>query len=103
MIGIPPTRIAPEHPIPGIDLFRSPVEDFELTVASPNADNPNLPNPLRLPGTGPRILVGLNRQVGVETPGWHHHHFPRPALFISDFDGPILLSGVGTVAQVSVP
>ena len=101
--GIPPTRIAPEHPIPGIDLFRSPVEDFELTVASPNAGNPNLPNPLRLPGTGPRILVGLNHQVGVETLAGTTTISRGQALFISDFDGPILLSGVGKVAQVSVP
>jgi mannose-6-phosphate isomerase len=99
--GIPPTRIAPEHPVPGLDLFRSPVEDFELTVATPAA--PGVLSPLHIPGTGPRILVGLSETTQVQTLKGEARVQRGQALFIPDSDGPIILSGLGTVAQVSVP
>lgn len=99
--GIPPTRIAPEHPIPGINLFRSPVEDFELTVADPGA--PDAADPLPLNGTGPRILVGLGGKVVVRTRLGSAVVARGESVFVPDEDGPIVLEGQGKIAQVSVP
>ena len=95
--GLPATRIAPEHPVPGIDMFRSPVEDFELAIASPTG------SPLPVPGTGPRILVGLGgtptvetRQESIVLPQGH-------AVFVGDAEGQIVLHGDGRVAAITVP
>lgn len=99
--GLPPTRIAPEHPVPGIDLFRSPVEDFELCVASPSTAGAS--HPLALRGTGPRILVGLDGALRAQTRLGDVSLSRGEAVFVPDFDGPILLSGSGRCAQVSVP
>ena len=99
--GLPPTRIAPEHPSGGINLFRSPVEDFELTVATPAT--PGAASPLHIPGTGPRVLVGLDGVTHVETLQGDAEVGRGQALFVPDSDGPIVLSGDGRVAQVSVP
>lgn len=99
--GLPPTRIAPEHPVPGINLFRSPVEDFELSVASPSS--PGAAHPLPLRGTGPRVLVALEGRVTAETRLGRVDLHRGEAAFVPDFDGPVLLSGDGQVAQVSVP
>ena len=99
--GLPPTRIAPEHPVIGINLFRSPVEDFELSVAAP--DTAGSPHPLPLRGTGPRILVGLEGEVEAEVASGKTMLSRGEAVFAPDSDGPILLRGAGEVAQVSVP
>lgn len=99
--GLPPTRIAPEHPIPGINLFRSPVEDFELSVASPAA--PGATSPLPIPGTGPRILVALEGSLTAETRLGSIEMHRGQAAFVPDFDGPVLVTGDGQIAQVSVP
>ncbi len=99
--ALPPTRIAPEHPVPGINLFRSPVEDFELSVATPNA--PGAASPLPLRGTGPRVLVGLEGQVHAQTAASRLTLGRGEAAFVPDSAGPVLVSGDGQIAQVSVP
>lgn len=99
--GIPPTRIAPEHPRVGVDLFRSPVEDFELSVAAPST--PGCSQPLPLPGTGPRILVGLDGGVTATAHTGSLTIARGQAAFIPDEDGPLILEGSGRIAQVSVP
>lgn len=99
--GVPPTRIAPEFPRVGISLFRSPVEDFELSVATPST--PGCAVPLPLPGTGPRILVGLDQEVLATTRAGSITVGKGQAAFVPDEDGPLLLEGPGSVAQVSVP
>lgn len=99
--GVPPTRIAPEYPRVGIKLFRSPVEDFELSVADPAT--PGCDSPLALPGTGPRILVGLDREVQATTRVGSITVAKGQAAFVPDEDGPLILEGPGSIAQVSVP
>lgn len=99
--GLPATRIAPEHPVPGINLFRSPVEDFELAIAT--AGGPDVPSPLPVPGTGPRILVGLEGSPTVVTREDQVSLAPGDAVFVPDGDGQIVLSGSGRVAAVTVP
>lgn len=99
--GIPPTRIAPEHPRVGVDLFRSPVEDFELSVANPST--PGCSHPLPLPGTGPRILVGLGGCVTATSHTGSLNIERGEAVFVPDEDGPLILGGAGRIAQVSVP
>lgn len=99
--GVPPTRIAPEHPRVGINLFRSPVEDFELSVATPSTFG--CANPLPIPGTGPRILVGLDQEVTATTRAGSLIISKGQAVFVGDEDGPLILEGAGSLAQVSVP
>ncbi|WP_099332601.1 mannose-6-phosphate isomerase, class I [Actinomyces minihominis] len=99
--GLPPTLIAPEHPLPGINRFRSPVEDFELSVAA--SPVPNTSEPIRMPGTGPRVLVGLEGRIQVQTLQGDTELRQGQALFVPDCDGPILVTGQGRVAEVSVP
>ncbi len=101
--GFPPTRIAPEHPTPGVDRFRSPVEDFELTVARPGTTEDAGSNPIPLPGAGPRILIGLEGQVQVITRDGETTVNRGEALFLRDQDGPALVGGTGSLAQCSVP
>ena len=95
--GMPATRIAPEHPVPGVNLFRSPVEDFELAIASPTG------SPLPVPGTGPRILVGLGGTPTVETRKASESLPQGSAVFVGDAEGQIVLHGEGRVAVVTVP
>lgn len=99
--GLPATRIAPEHPIPGVNLFRSPVEDFELAVATPGDSRAR--NPLPVPGTGPRILVALAGNTQVKTRDETISLFRGEAAFVPDSDGQIVLAGQGKVAVVTVP
>ncbi len=99
--GSPPVRIAPEHPRPGINHFRSPVEDFELVTATPSAANSGTPLPL--PGSGPRILVGLDDSVTVQTVRGQITLLRGEAAFLSDSDGRAVATGTGTVALCAVP
>lgn len=99
--GVPPTRIAPEHPIPGINHFRSPVEDFELITAQPSA--PGARSPLPLPGSGPRVMVCLKDSVRVTTMKGSADMSQGEALFLMDTDGRAVAEGMGTVAVCGVP
>lgn len=99
--GVPPTRIAPEHPIPGINHFRSPVEDFELVTAEPKA--PGARSPLPLPGSGPRVMVCLKNSVRVTTMKGSVELHQGDAVFLLDTDGRAVAEGDGTVAVCGVP
>ncbi len=99
--GTPPTRIAPEHPLPGINHFRSPVEDFELITAEPSA--PGVEAPLPLPGSGPRILIGLDGAVTVRTVRGAITLSRGEAAFLADSDGSAVAEGRGTLALCAVP
>ncbi len=99
--GFPPLRIAAEYPVPGIHRFRSPVEDFELTVAQ--VGSPGAQDPLPLTGLGPRVLVALSGETKVVTRTGELSLTQGQAAFLLDEDGPALLEGHGVVAQCSVP
>ncbi len=99
--GSPPVRIAPEHPRPGINHFRSPVEDFELITATPSATGADMPLPL--PGSGPRVLVGLDGRVTIQTVRGETTLLQGEAVFLPDSDGRAVAAGSGTVALCAVP
>lgn len=99
--GAPPTRIAPEHPMPGINHFRSPVEDFELITARPGAAGAQ--SPLPLPGSGPRVIVGLEGAVRITTVKGDLDVGRGEAAFLADTDGRAVAQGEGTVALCAVP
>lgn len=93
----PPTRLAPEHPSPEIDLFYAPVEDFELSVVRLHDEE------VAMGAAGPRILICLDGKVQVETRENDVKLQRGQAVFISDQEGPALLMGAGAVAQCAVP
>ena len=99
--GAPPTRIAPEHPRPGINRFRSPVEDFELVTATPST--PGAPCPLPLPGSGPRVAVALSGPVQLTSARGSLQLEQGEAAFLPDADGTTVAEGPGTVAVCLVP
>lgn len=99
--GAPPTRIAPEHPVSGVDHFRSPVEDFELITVCPSTQH--LADAVLLPGSGPRIVICVDQSVDVNA-GQEQLHLTRgQAAFVSDADGPLCVRGDGTAAVCQIP
>ncbi len=101
----PPVRLAPEHPLPGIDMFRSPVEDFEMLTATVGAGrtDASADAPLTLPGSGPRIAVCIDGRVQLQTLNGTMELTRGSAAFLRDEDGPALLSGKGKLALCAVP
>jgi mannose-6-phosphate isomerase, class I len=93
----PPLRIAPEKPNEHTLRFSAPVEDFELSVWSSDGEG----GPLM--GTGPRTLLCLQGKVNVACQKQGFDLERGQCLFVSDIDGPLVISGNGQVAQCSVP
>lgn len=98
--GGPPLRIAPEHPTPGVSLFRSPIEDFELLAAHVEDSDQA---PVALPMAGPRIAVCLGGRVRLATRAKTLDLVRGQAAFIRDSDGRAVASGHGDIALCSVP
>ncbi|PMC74817.1 mannose-6-phosphate isomerase, class I [Brachybacterium sp. UMB0905] len=98
----PPMRVAPEHQNETTDAFYAPVDDFELsltTLEGPAADG----SLHRVPGSGPRIVLGLEGVLTVEAGGAEHELGPGQAVFVGADEGPLRARGHGRLAQASVP
>ena len=93
----PPTRIAPEHPIPGVSRFFAPVDDFELTVT--RVQDETLP----LMGTGARLILGLAGEVTLMSRANELTLRRGDCVFVPGTEGPVLASGTGELAQGSTP
>lgn len=94
----PPTRIAPDHPYPGVDRFWAPVEDFVLSVYHPSESDA-----LPLPTTGPRICLCLDRQNILQTKSQMLELSAGQAAFITHSEGSALTSGPGRLAVCTIP
>lgn len=93
----PPLRIAPECPSPQMRRFAAPVEDFLLTVADLDGDA------VPLPGSGPRLIICLRGNPQVTSLRGDAALSRGECVFLSDKEGPALVSGSGVLAQCSVP
>lgn len=97
----PPMRIAGERVTPWTEVFYAPVDDFELSVTTLDGD------PFRadvlVPGTGPRILLGLDGDVIAATAYGQRRLRVGDAVFVAADEGRLLVGGHGRVAQATVP
>lgn len=94
----PAIRIAPETFYGATNVFYAPVDDFELSVTTPD---PSGPTPL--PGRGPRILLCLSGLVAVSCAGRTVTLAQGQSVVARAADGPIRVVGAGTLVQVAVP
>ncbi|WP_193105211.1 mannose-6-phosphate isomerase, class I [Brachybacterium sp. FME24] len=97
----PPLRVAPERQNPTSVAYYAPVDDFELAITELTGSSPQVPRPI--PGTGPRIVLGLDGEMTLETTAGTHALAAGQAVFIPAADGPLVASGAGRFAQASVP
>ncbi|WP_285552469.1 mannose-6-phosphate isomerase, class I [Actinoplanes regularis] len=85
---------------PGVTAWRVPVRDFELYRIELTGSRP----PVRLPGSGPRIILGVAGDVHV---GAEHGIpvtlSPGTAAYGPAAAGPLTAAGVGTVFVAAVP
>ncbi|WP_350257725.1 mannose-6-phosphate isomerase, class I [Scrofimicrobium sp. R131] len=93
----PPVRLAPEYPSEGIRRYYAPVEDFELSVVSLDAQT------MPLLGTGPRLVICLQGSPTVMTRAGELELRRGECVFVTASEGPMLSSGTGVLAQCAVP
>ncbi|MCV2394167.1 mannose-6-phosphate isomerase, class I [Actinotalea sp. M2MS4P-6] len=95
----PPIRIAPETFYGETRVYYAPVDDFELSVTTLTDDRSH-----PLPGRGPRILLCLDGTVSVTSERDGAVALRRgESVVVPAGDGPLTVSGVGTVIQADVP
>ena len=99
----PPLRVAPERQNPTSIAYYAPVDDFELAITE-LADPLGAPiEPHRIPGSGPRIVLGLGGATTLVTSAGSHPLRAGQAVFVPAADGPLRAWGAGSFAQASVP
>ncbi|WP_230859055.1 mannose-6-phosphate isomerase, class I [Actinoplanes aureus] len=85
---------------PGVTSWQVPVPDFELYRITLAENRP----PLRLPGTGPRIILGAAGDVHVgEDHGIPVTVAPGEAAYAPASAGPLTAAGTGTIFIAAVP
>ncbi|GAA4598039.1 mannose-6-phosphate isomerase [Actinoplanes octamycinicus] len=85
---------------PGVTSWRVPVRDFEMYRIDLTANRP----PAKLPGRGPRIILGVAGDVHVG----EEHGVPvtlraGAAAYAPDAAGPLTAAGLGTLFVAAVP
>ncbi len=97
-VAAPPIRVAPEVFHGAAKVFYAPVDDFELSVA--DVDNGgNHP----LPGRGPRIVLCVDGTVTVHSEEGEAVLDRGQSVFVPAAEGPLTVTGHGTVVQADVP
>ena len=97
-VAAPPIRIAPETFYDATKVFYAPVDDFELSVTEiDDADE----HPL--PGRGPRIVLCLSGRVTLTSAEDSGVLDQGQSVFVPASDGPLTVSGSGTIVQADVP
>ncbi|BCJ44581.1 putative mannose-6-phosphate isomerase ManA [Actinoplanes ianthinogenes] len=85
---------------PGVTSWRVPVRDFEMFRIELTGDRP----PVKLPGRGPRIILGVAGDVHVgEEHGIPVTLPPGTAAYAPASAGPLTAAGLGTVFVAAVP
>jgi mannose-6-phosphate isomerase len=92
---IPPPRWDPSRRGPDFVLLEPPVQEFGLSVGQ--APLPHLPE------SGPRIVLAVEGHVEVTAGGTSLPIRRGQAVFVSDADGPLSVTGDGRVAVGWVP
>ena len=99
----PPLRVAPERQTPHSVAYYAPVDDFELSLTTLD-DPPGRFQPRHLvPGTGPRILLGLDGELLLQTDTGRMSLPAGRAVFVPASAGSVRAGGSGRCAQASVP
>lgn len=99
----PPLRVAPERQTPTSIAYYAPVDDFELALTELTGPEVSAHEPLRIPGSGPRIVLGLEGRMTLETDAGAHPLTAGQAVFVPAADGALRAHGQGRFAQASVP
>ncbi|MEU4425311.1 mannose-6-phosphate isomerase, class I [Actinoplanes sp. NPDC024001] len=85
---------------PGVTAWRVPVPDFELYRIVLAENRP----PVRLPGSGPRIILGAVGDVHIgEDHGTPVTVHPGTAAYAPAAAGPLTAAGTGTIFLAAVP
>ena len=98
-VAAPPIRIAPEKMSAVQKTFYAPVDDFELSVVQIAPGD----GVCGLRGCGPRILLGLEGELGFACSGGRFELRKGQAVFLGTDDGAAEVGGFGICAQVGVP
>lgn len=99
----PPLRVAPERQNATSVAYYAPVDDFELSVTTLPAGAPMPRTGHRVPGTGPRIVLGLDGEMTLRADGESRVLRQGEALLVPARAGALHVEGVGRFAQASVP
>jgi len=99
----PPLRVAAERQNLTSIAYYAPVDDFELAITelTDPVGTPVEPHPI--PGSGPRIVLGLEGSMTLVAAGRPHALRAGQAVFVPAAEGPLRAWGSGTFAQASVP
>jgi mannose-6-phosphate isomerase len=99
----PPLRVAPERQNATSIAYYAPVDDFELTITQ-LTDAPDVPAGAHpIPGSGPRIILGLEGEATLSTAHDEHRVQAGQAVFVPAADGALRATGSGRFAQACVP
>lgn len=99
-VAAPPIRIGPETFYGATRMFYAPVDDFEVSVTTLEpGDQGRHP----LPGCGPRIVLCLAGEMTLASETTELTLTRGQAVFAGAADGPLTVSGAGTVVQADVP
>lgn len=103
VVAAPPLRVAPERLSPTTVAYYAPVDDFELLLSTVE-DGDHLTGAQHpLPGSGPRVLLGLSGEVLVESQTGQQRVSSGRALFVPASAGMLRIGGSGRIVQANVP
>ncbi|WP_319803210.1 mannose-6-phosphate isomerase, class I [Brachybacterium subflavum] len=97
----PPLRIAPERRNEVTQSYYAPVDDFEVSYTTLVQCSPRDSWPLI--GRGPRIVLGLEGLLVLESSDDAIELRAGQAVFIPASDGTISVRGIGRIVQACVP
>ena len=103
VVAAPPVRVAPERQNGTSKAYYAPVDDYELAFTQLDDHGADAPARHPVPGSGPRILLGLDGQMTVESESDHAVLRAGRALFVPASEGRLHAGGHGRFVQASVP
>src|SRR5699024_7170877 len=99
----PPLRVAPERQNPTSIAYYAPVDESELAVTELGDTAEPAEGARPVPGSGPRIVLGLEGETTLETATGSHVLRAGRAVFVPAADGPLRARGDVRLAQATVP
>lgn len=103
VVAAPPLRVAPERLTPETVAYFAPVDDFELLVTTLEDPPDSTRADHLIPGSGPRILLGLDGDALLSSAARHRRIRRGQAVFVPAAAGELRAGGAGRVVQASVP
>lgn len=103
VVAAPPVRVAPERQNGTSKAYYAPVDDYELAFTQLDDHGADAPARHPIPGSGPRVLLGLEGQMVVESGTDRAVLRAGKALFVPASEGHLHAGGHGRFVQASVP